>query len=253
MLLRRVCAALLEMVHPLDCLRCGNLSGTVAWAPSGSSLPGLRPWDAPPLCGACAADLTTPAPVAGLLPVDGGLWVQAAVPTHGSLVDLVGAWKYRGLRGAAWPLSTLLCAAWPAQGLREGFPGGFVPLPLHRSRRRSRGFNQAETLAAALAAHTGLAVHPCALRRARPTPQQAKVRGLEDRLTNVAGAFGAGRGSTDMPAGPVALVDDLVTSGATAAAAARALVDAGWTVGGVLAVGWAGPGWAQVDSPGSGF
>jgi ComF family protein len=99
-----------------------------------------------------------------------------------------------------------------------------VPVPLHPRRLRRRGFNPAGLLARRLARRLELAFDPVALARARDTPSQTGLD-ARDRRRNVAGAFRfVGRGPA--PA-RVLLVDDVVTTGATLAAAARALRRAG--------------------------
>ena len=117
--------------------------------------------------------------------------------------------------------------------------GLLVPVPLHGRRRRWRGFNQAEVLARGLGSLRGLEVCPDILRRRRATDQQARQTDAAARARNLAGAFAA------RPAGsasdPVFVVDDIVTSGATAAAALISLEQAGWNVAGVLCLGLATP------------
>ena len=111
-----------------------------------------------------------------------------------------------------------------------------VPVPLHRSRRRCRGFNQAEELALGIAVTEGGHVVRL-LERWRDTGQQARLPVTDlSRRTNVAGAFRAVPRPSRVTA-RVALVDDLVTTGATAGAAAAALRAAGWEVVRILACG----------------
>jgi predicted amidophosphoribosyltransferase len=101
-------------------------------------------------------------------------------------------------------------------------PATLVPVPLHPSRLRRRGFNQAERLAAALGRRTGLAVCDCLQRRGPATRQVGRDR--DQRLT------GAGmvvlRPGRPVP-GHAVLVDDVATTGATLAACAQALRAAG--------------------------
>jgi competence protein ComFC len=103
-----------------------------------------------------------------------------------------------------------------------------VPVPLHRSRLRFRHFNQAAEIALQVAALSGLPM-VAALDRVRPTTTQTSLTRAE-RLANLRGAFAlsrAGRAlAADPPAG-VILVDDVLTTGSTVDACAKALVRAG--------------------------
>lgn len=239
---------LLDFLYPERCAACGDGRGEVRWAERGARVKGLRPWDEPHLCARCEADLAAAAVcgVHGRIRRDDAqdLVVAAALPTHADLVRLVGAWKYHGMRGLAWPLSRLLGSVPASAG------SVLVPVPLHGARRRTRGFNQAEVLARLLARRDGRRVQAQLLRRARSTGQQAKLGGPNERARNLAGAFECTRNAPD-GAPPVELIDDLVTSGATTAAAAAALATRGWRVRRVLALGLAtGPGTGPVASGG---
>jgi ComF family protein len=108
--------------------------------------------------------------------------------------------------------------------LREMGAQLVVPIPLHWRRRWRRGYNQSAALARALAAQLGLPCRPSCLRRVRHTPQQAS-QSVAARRENVRGAFQARGRLADGPT--VLLVDDVLTTGSTAAEAARALRDAG--------------------------
>lgn len=108
----------------------------------------------------------------------------------------------------------------PAVQRLELAPGdAFVPVPLHRARLVERGYNQSALLARALARATGASFVPRLLERTRRTEQQARL-GREERRDNVADAFVVRRSWTR---GRVILVDDVVTTGATALACISAL------------------------------
>ncbi|MEM7663368.1 MAG: ComF family protein [Pseudomonadota bacterium] len=102
-----------------------------------------------------------------------------------------------------------------------------VPVPLHYRRLISRGYNQAGWLAAALGRRTGKPVRHSVLKRTRTTPSQAG-RSARDRYRNVRGAFAVRPRHHKSTSGKrILLIDDVLTTGATAAAAARALNKAG--------------------------
>jgi ComF family protein len=98
-----------------------------------------------------------------------------------------------------------------------------VPVPLHRRRLWSRGFNQSAIVARELSRRTGVPVAVDALRRIRPTPP-LKGMGMRQRRRTVAGAF---RANAELRGRTVILVDDVLTTGSTANACARVLKRAG--------------------------
>lgn len=102
-----------------------------------------------------------------------------------------------------------------------------VPVPLHRWRLASRGFNQALLLGRALAKLTGAGVEIDTLRRRKATPRTAGMS-AKARARNVAGAFAVPKELRAQIAGRhLLLVDDVMTTGATTAAATRTLLAAG--------------------------
>jgi ComF family protein len=143
----------------------------------------------------------------------------AAVGAYdGALRAIVHAFKYEGRRSLARPLAGLIrrrCAA-----VLDG-ASCVVPVPLHPSRRRERGFNQASELARRL----GRPFRP-ALRRVRATPSQISLPASR-RHGNVRDAFAATRHARSLGGAIVVLVDDVSTTGATLEACARVLKDVG--------------------------
>jgi ComF family protein len=165
---------------------------------------------------------------AGLEPLAGGAMRGGRAPARVALfrtgpgaLALLHALKYGGCRPIARTLGEMAAGA-----LERDLPGGpatvWIPVPLHASRRRERGFNQSELLAGALAERLGGRVVPHALHRVRDTPSQARLD-RDRRLSNVRGAFALGGASLGCRERPVVLVDDVVTTGATAREAARTL------------------------------
>jgi ComF family protein len=145
-------------------------------------------------------------------------------PYEGSLRTVLHELKYRGRRRAARRLAEALLDAPAARRLLTA-DAVLVPVPLHPRRRRERGFNQSELLAAALARRTGLRMAPAALVRRRDTSPQAGLTAAA-RRANVEGAF-AVRQRARVSGRPVVLVDDVLTTGATARGCARVLREAG--------------------------
>jgi ComF family protein len=95
-----------------------------------------------------------------------------------------------------------------------------VPVPLHWRKRWARGFNQSEILSRRLSEYIGIPVVG-ALRRKRPTATQAGLAGA-GRRRNVARAFEVGTGAK-LAGAKILLIDDVITTGATASACAVAL------------------------------
>lgn len=103
-----------------------------------------------------------------------------------------------------------------------------LPVPLHRRRLWTRRYNQAAELARALARQTGKPALFEALVRARPTPSQGKMASAAARRRNMRGAFQVPAGHKSAIAGRnLLLIDDVLTTGATVDACARALKRAG--------------------------
>jgi ComF family protein len=100
-----------------------------------------------------------------------------------------------------------------------------VPVPLHRLRERERGYNQADLIAKLLARKLGLPYRAVLLTRTKPRPDK-HILSLEERWDSVRGAF-ATRPGSKVDNLRVLLVDDVMTTGATLDAAAKALRDAG--------------------------
>jgi ComF family protein len=138
----------------------------------------------------------------------------------GVLRQLIHLYKYRKVRTLAGPLGDLLLRALP----RDGAFDCVTAVPLHWRRRWQRGFNQADLLARWVAWRSGMP-RTSLLRRLRSTASQASLSNT-GRRRNVSAAFQCRR--PDRAAGrKILLIDDVMTTGATAAACALALKRAG--------------------------
>jgi ComF family protein len=204
----------------------------------------------PPVCNSCNARLLSadrvacPACRAAMHPVDE--WdascraALSSICDGGAVADFIAAWyfeqdgpvralmhrlKYGGMTRIGEELGRTLgeriCEA--------GFAGSdfVVPLPLHPTRLRERGYNQCEYIARGVSSVTGRPVLTGLLRRVRPTPSQTSL-GIRERRENVRGAFALRRGGSNGVEGRrILLVDDVVTTGATMRSCALALRNAG--------------------------
>lgn len=208
----------IKLVQPSQsCLLCGaaSLTGPVC-PPCRASLP-AAPRPACPYCGlesphgaVCGSCLRHPPP-----------WkeVRAALSYRHPADVLIRAYKY----GGELALAPFLADRLFEHVANEPPPDWVVPLPLHPERLASRGFDQALELARPLARQLGLELATDVLVRVRPTQPQARLDAAA-RAKNVRGAFQC----TPLPPSlAIALVDDVMTSGATVAAATQALRDAG--------------------------
>lgn len=148
--------------------------------------------------------------------------VQAGLVFGESVRDAVHRLKFGD---APWAARALWQWAWPQvpPGVKDA--DLLVPLPLHPSRHRSRGYDQAALLARALHRQSGVALAHRALRRTRPTAPVADMD-PQQRADAVRDAFAVPRPSA-VKGRVVVVVDDVVTTGATVRAAAGALRNAG--------------------------
>jgi ComF family protein len=223
--------SLLNLFLPQSCLACGEalarrrergicgpcwkriaaLAITPPWCPS-CGMPFSAGVEAPYLCGRCILEppLFSGARSFGVYTAE----LRSAV--HGL--------KFDGRRDLAKPLARLLESTWRATWSAEDVDR-IVPVPLHPRRKRERGFNQAAVLARALGRRLAVPFGEECLVRSRNTGAQVGLSEAE-RGTNVRGAFGV-PGTAAVRGMRILLIDDVYTTGATVASAARALLGAG--------------------------
>ncbi len=201
----------LDLAFPARCAGCGR--------------------DGDPLCPSCLPALDArlglppgvPIGLPGDLPEE-LLQLEWCAPFAGAVRSALHDLKYAGEQRLAVPLGRAIARRWARAGA-----GGdvLVAVPVHADRRRKRGYDQAELIAAVAARELRLPAAPI-LERRRATAAQFDLDRSE-RAGNVDGAFGLRPGgSAERLRGRwVILVDDVVTTGATLSACARPLVDAG--------------------------
>jgi ComF family protein len=215
-------ARLVDVLFPRKCVGCG--------AGSWPFCPGCKAKIAqlvPPACLRCGRPLDATSAACGDCPPPVIGWSRAAFLYEGPVRRALMGLKFSGLSDVAEAFAPFMAEALPRAPpmdptIGEGGDAVLTWVPLAPQRRRKRGYDQAEALARAVGALSGMPVRRL-LRRVLETAPQARRAGPERRLA-LRGAFA--------PAGPVrgdrvVLVDDVLTSGATAAECASALRSAG--------------------------
>lgn len=210
---------LLAFVLPPRCLLCGAAGqpgldvceGCAAELPRNTNC-----------CARCAEPLSLPVPLCGRCQHTTPPWQSAWAPFRYAwpLDRLETRFKFGGSLACGRTLARLWCLSTPP----EARPEAIVPVPLHVSRLRQRGYNQALELARPLAERLGIALYADALKRVRATGAQTELDATA-RRHNVRGAFHLLENAR-LPA-HVALLDDVMTTGATLAECTRVLTRAG--------------------------
>ena len=217
---RNALKSAVDLVLPTYCLGCGS-QGDILCHTCVSSLS----WLSPPYCDVCSDPgiagvcrtcrrqlRFSTASLAG---------IRSPYIMEGILREAIHSFKYRNARIAAECLGKLLADYFRNNSL----PGNvLVPVPLHHSKLRQRGYNQAELLAKVLGKSSGLPIETGLLTRSRNSPPQAGSTDVNQRRDNTAGAFNC---RTDATGLACILVDDVCTTGSTLGACAEALVQAG--------------------------
>jgi ComF family protein len=228
----------LDLVFPAVCPICATRSDDPAHRPFCGPCWAALPVGVGPGCAVCGEPFPG---LAGTLPCDACrrvpppyVFARAVAPYRDGIREAIHALKYGRRPVLATPLGRLLADAGPEAApvpLRD-WTDGLVPVPLHPARHAERGFNQAELLAAPCAARWRRPLLAGALVRVRATAPQADLD-AEARRVNVRDAFQVAR-PAEVRDRRLLLVDDVLTTGATVGAAARALRAAGAAAVGVL-------------------
>lgn len=195
-LLRLLLSTLQDLIAPPRCAACDTLLRREAV-----------------FCGPCAATVT---PMHGEGSAD-----YAFAYYEDAIAEAIRRYKFGGRPNLAGPLGELARRALPPG---TGPFDVIVPVPLHPARLAERGFNQSALLAKALLKDLPARFEPLALRRSRPTAQQAGLK-RKERLSNVQGAIEV-RYPKAIAGKRVLLVDDVATTGSTLAACIEVLLEA---------------------------
>jgi len=173
-------------------------------------------------CARCALPLAESVALCGTCQRHPPPWDSAWAPfAYGWPLDrLESRFKFAADLAAGRVLAEL----WAASPRPDVMPGLLLPVPLHRARLRSRGYNQAWELTRILSCHTGIPASARVLRRVRGTEAQTELDAVS-RRRNVRDAFML---DTRLPLpAHIAIVDDVMTTGATLAECARVVKHAG--------------------------
>jgi ComF family protein len=210
--------SVLGVLFPIRCAGCGRRGANACetcWP--------LIPWIGSDVCPLCAlptrqGGFCRPCGEARLA-LDGS---RAACRFEGLARTAIHDLKFRGVRRRAELLGQLAAEAVERRPMAIDF---LVPIPLSVGRLRERGFNQSELISIEIGGRIGVPVLPSCLERARETPPQVR-RTRAERQENVAGAFRL-RDGAPVAGRRIALIDDVMTTGATLSAAAEALKASG--------------------------
>ena len=138
--------------------------------------------------------------------------------------ELIKKFKYNYIKELAQPLSQLLIKCrilyFPHNTL-------VIPIPLYKTRERTRGFNQAELLAKEIAKHFNLPLETNILKRTFPTIPQVDVKDHEKRKANIKGVFALNPEPNVVQGKTILLIDDVATTGATLSEAGKILKKSG--------------------------
>jgi ComF family protein len=184
------CRAAVQPVEPPWCEKCGE-----------PNTPGL--------CSKCRAQV---------MQIE---QIRSVAVFLGPLRQGIHRFKYEKLSSLADPFGAMLADYWRANHLTADW---LIPVPLHPSRERDRGYNQSNLLGQRLAAQVGVPVISKGLRRTRVTAVQMELNAVQ-RKENVSGAFACA--DQRVRGARVIIIDDVCTTGATLEACAVALLKTG--------------------------
>lgn len=229
----------LGFIYPHVCQICGNEHATATDGYVCAKCSRRVRFIQPPFCKRCGlqfdADITTDFQCANCRDMELHFSsARSAAIAHDVMLDVIHRYKYQQ---ALWfePFLADIFARQAGPALGGGKWDVIVPVPLHPTKRRERGFNQAERLARCLSRATRIPADANLLRRVEPTPSQTRLS-RKERAENVRHAFALRPGRAVAPGTRAVVVDDVFTTGATTSACARVLRAAGaadacvWTV-----------------------
>ena len=215
-MLSKLTRSALDLLFPIYCAGCGREGGIICRYCADDlkqlSPPYCRVCAAPGVDGVCRWCLEYPRGFESL---------RSPYRFEGPVREAIHALKYRGVRAASETLGELMTQHLKRNAVRNDT---LVPVPLHPSRLRNRGYNQSALLARHVGRNLDLPVREDVLVRVRNAPPQVETRTRDERRTNVGGNFAC---DVDLSGLTVLLLDDIATTGSTLSECASALREAG--------------------------
>lgn len=208
MKINNVLGHIISIISPSECDSCGNGQA-------------IYPF---PICGNCISEIfSQEAPEEIISPLVKKIY--SCLGYTPAVRCCVKSFKFHGNLKLKSFFKKIIGSHILSQGLRKEKYDMIMPIPLHRSRKRKRGYNQSEILSGIASSFLGIPVHPGILIKIRNTPPQSGLK-KKERQKNLKGSFvvknkNLTRGKSFL------LVDDVMTTGATIEECANTLIKAG--------------------------
>ncbi len=228
-MLKSIWTGIIDIIFPRNCILCRAYHPATSRDPLCPDCREKLPWNTPPFCVRCSRHLSGVAseelcPSCRAHPphFDEG-WAMLRYEGHGR--EILHRFKFHNKTSLCRTCAVLFSEFSARFSLTFPDTAIVIPVPLHPARLRERGYNQSGLFAASIARKLGLPLYENILQRQRHTDRQSKLE-AKDRWTNILGAFKM-KNLTDIVGREIILVDDILTTGATASEAAKTLKDAG--------------------------
>ena len=222
---RTIIDRLIDIIYPKTCPVCGRVRPYGKKDVCESCVKGLK-WVESPVCMKCGKTLEDEEAefCADCIRIPKSFDRNYPVFDYeGEIKDSLYAFKYKNQRDHADFYAGCIVKRYGSQLKEKGFDG-IVPVPVHKKKKKSRGYNQAELIALSLGELLDITVYPDYLVRTEATDPQKELDDKE-RMKNLKNAFNIGQ--NDVKLEKILLVDDIYTSGATMDACTRVLLASG--------------------------
>ncbi len=210
--------AALDLFFPQRCLGCGR-EGELICRPCRNKLPRIHP----PICPRCGKPQASGILCSACINFNSYLdAIRSPFKFEGVMREAIHQYKYQNLRSLTNLFGLLVKDYW----MKDPLPVELIiPVPLHPSRSKERGYNQSALLAIEFGKIFHFPVLPSALTRVKYVMPQTQTKSVEERRLNLKQAF-VNRDSV-VAGKQILLIDDVTTSGATLESCAEALKTAG--------------------------